>query len=635
MRKQDEEKKVGIVFVADHWGTYTGGIDVFNENLCKEMAYVVDQTCVSVICLVLGVVETYYSDECKKQGIILVDYRGGKDEPWDEMAIRIKQEIINQAPCKRYIWIGHDIVTGEQAYKMSKLSGKENTFILILHTAFNLTHIRQKKAFITKDEDNYVSKAKRQKKLAKQADCVLCVGPLVYESFENVENANMIIPGLNINNRTDNIGRPRVIMTSGRFSAKTMQQKNWIEFFDGIGKALDILMDHDRGVMEYQIIVYGFSEEYDDDELETLQKQMVETIEKKTRHKVSPTFNFYRFDEKRKSYLDHLTQCKVFVMSSWVESFGLVAWEALEMGIPIVVSKDSGLYKYLEEEFGYLLRGLCGSFQVGTKLTSEKLGEAVADILLSEKVEQSAEKLRLEMIKQNRWEKCAIKIAKAIGIKDVMSDEVFTDSSYVGFVYSKREFMFDELKNQIKNKRINSKIVFFDGISNENILKDDDFIPSLYKLLCDNRDINVYLGYPTENALAERISQLDKESVNIENLKEKTKLIANLKKQFEGRLVEKEIDFEEETLKSVLKRIYLIPLDKSPNVYINIVDDDWYFTIKYEKRSSDNATIKLRGDGSKEGQRQKESLKEYMEFILNASQDSEGKKRMLNELKEW
>ena len=631
MCKQDIDKKVGIVFVADHWGTYIGGIDVFNEKLCKEMAYVVDQSCVSVVCLVFGEVATQYMQECEKQGVKIVSYIKEQEEVEEAICSNARKLVVTETKCQYYIWIGHDTITGEKGFKLSSIN-EQDKFCLILHTDYLSTNVNKIEA-----SRHFSDKIKEQENLIKNANWVFCVGPILYERFRNWQRNNkevvMIIPGLEINNKLENRGENNLIMMSGRFDDDTEHQKRWTDAVQAIGNAMNKLAGKGRPILDYQVIIYGFSEGYTEEQLCCKREELLKKI--RTKYKINMSLRLVKFDKERKEYLNDLERCSVFVMSSWIESFGLVAWEALERGIPIVISKNSGIYKYLDAELGYSLRGLCGSFDAGQGDVIDEMGKVISDMLSAKKVLESAEKLRVEMLKKNRWEKCAINMAKTIGIEDVMSDQVFTDSSCVEFIYFKRKFMFDELKKRVENGRVSSKIVFFDGISKKNILEDDKFFLALYELLSGKTEIDVYFAYPTRNAISERISQVDYEKVDIDILSEKPEFISNLKVNFEKIIRENKIDFDEEKLQKVLNKIYLVPLDKSPNVYINIIDDDWYFTIKYETRSSDNATMKLRIDGSTEGERQKESLKEYMEFILKASQESKGKIQMLSELKKW
>lgn len=637
MKKEDEKEKVGIVFVADHWGECTGGIDTFNEKLCEEMAYVVDQSEISVICLVFGTINTHYIQEYKEKGIILVSYKIAPTEELEKIYIRARKEIINSVCCHRYIWIGHDLKTGNEALAISQKS-KEDKCAVIFHTDYYSMHAERSDIYERRDRgDDYEKLSEKQKNLAAKVDWCFLVGPILRDRFKGMENTSQIIPGLDINCRKEIVGNYNQIMTSGRFDKNAELQKKWEEVCEGIGKAINILVEHGKNALDYQVIVYGFSEEYTVKELKAKEREIINKIKKETSKHVTVKMDFRYFQNKRKEYLETLAKSNVFIMGSWYETFGLVAWEALEMGIPIVVSDNSGVYIYMKEELGYLLKGLCGSFHVGADDPTEEMAKAIAEIIESNKVKESAEELRKQMLKRNRWETLAIDIAKTMGIKNVMSADVFNDKACFEFTYASRKLMLDELKKRVQSKRIDNKLVFFDGISTENILKDTMFFGELLDMLCTEgkEKVEVFFGYPTEKAIAERISQIDKESVNIENLKKKAETIAKLKDFLWTAWERGDYKFEEEEFKLAVGRIHLIPLDKSPSVYINILDDEWYFTVKYEKRSSDNATMKLQLENSIEGLRQKNNLIEYMKFILNVSEDNEENKYMEEQLEKW
>ena len=102
-------------------------------------------------------------------------------------------------------------------------------------------------------------------------------------------------------------------------------------------------------------------------------------------------------------------------------------------------------------------------------------------------------------------------------------------------------------------------------------------------------------------------------------------------------MVSRELGIEQRELESCLRRIHLVPLNKSPGVYINILDNEWYFTLKYENRSSDNATMKLAD--TEEGKKQKQRLIDHMKFILKDSINDEEpdveSKNMLDQIDKW
>ena len=184
MSKQDIDKKVGIVFVADHWGTYIGGIDVFNEKLCKEMAYVVDQSCVSVVCLVFGEVATQYMQECEKQGVKIVSYIKKQEEVEEAICSNARKLVVTETKCQYYIWIGHDTITGEKGFKLSSIN-EQDKFCLILHTDYLSTNVNKREA-----SRHFSNKIKEQENLIRNAKWVFCVGPIVYERFRNWQRNN-------------------------------------------------------------------------------------------------------------------------------------------------------------------------------------------------------------------------------------------------------------------------------------------------------------------------------------------------------------------------------------------------------------------------------------------------------------
>ena len=640
MKKKEKGQKTGIVFVADHWREYTGGIDVFNEKLCEEMAYVVDCSEVSTICLIFGTMCTQYRNDYEEKGIYLVSYRTAEDEILDEAYYkRVRKEVVNAAPCAKYIWIGHDLQTGEKALKLSEIESEDECAVIFHTDYFSMHPERPDQIERREKKDDYENRCDRQMDLAQKVNWPFLVGPKLNKRFGKVKKAKQIIPGMDVNCRKECLGNYNQIMTSGRFDENTKSQKKWLEVCIGIGRTIDILADRELNT-SYQVIVYGFSRDYSKEALEEMRKKAVKEIKEQTKNHINVNLDFRYFEKDRTKYLETLAKSNVFVMSSWMETFGLVAWEAVEMGIPIVVSENSGIYEYMKEELGYLLRGLCGSFSVVGKDPTQEMGKAILDILTSDKVKESAEELRKQMLKRNRWETLAIEIAKTIGIKNVMSADVFNDNACFEFVYASRKLFLDELKKRVQSKRIDNRVVFFDGISAENILNDSVFWGELLEMLCaeDKRNVEIFLGYPTEKAIAERISQIDKESVDVEKLKNKVKAIAQLKEEFKynwENCVYRDYKFNKEEFKNAINRIHLIPLDKSPSVYINVLDDEWYFTVKYEKRSSDNATMKLQLENSADGMRQKKNLIEHMKFILSVSEQTEENKNMVKQLEKW
>jgi hypothetical protein len=58
------------------------------------------------------------------------------------------------------------------------------------------------------------------------------------------------------------------------------------------------------------------------------------------------------YDSDRKTMLERLETANLALMLSWHEGFGLTGWEAIAAEIPLIVGRNSGLYKLVEQELG-------------------------------------------------------------------------------------------------------------------------------------------------------------------------------------------------------------------------------------------------------------------------------------------
>jgi glycosyltransferase involved in cell wall biosynthesis len=54
------------------------------------------------------------------------------------------------------------------------------------------------------------------------------------------------------------------------------------------------------------------------------------------------------YTDDRQQLYSELSRSSVALMRSWHEGFGLVAWEAIAAGVPLIVSEHSGVYRLLD-----------------------------------------------------------------------------------------------------------------------------------------------------------------------------------------------------------------------------------------------------------------------------------------------
>lgn len=630
-KRKVKSKKKGIVFIADHWGSFMGGIDVFNEKLCKAMGYVVDQTQIEVICLVIAEgepVRTRMARICKEiNNVSVISYYKQQGETVQESCDGALAELEKDAKDTEILWfIGHDIKTGNYACIMAEKNEKRKSAV-VFHTDYSKVHQRYKRS-----ENGYSSKLnwEKQIELEKKADYTFSVGPVMKKQFEEVGRKTYeIIPGLEESHEPD--GKNHCILITGRFYKTEEDQKNWRGACEALVAAVNKLKESNRKITDFPIQFIGFERKISRKELNQIQREIETYVSNRTGKK--PIIRCEYFMENREDYLKEVAQSSVLVMASEMETFGMTAWEALAMRIPIVISDSSGVYKHLEEKLGYLMKGLCGFFNSDSQDMNKQMGECIAEILINEdKMHKATEILRKEM-NENKWETVAIDVANQMGIKDVMDKGIYKNFNCYEFTYATRSLMFEDLKRRINSKNIKKRILFFEGVSRD-LIQDEAFTLSLLRLLnakgCEN--VQVYLCYGISEAINQRSQQMEKD--NLDELLEKAEYIKEIKVKLQE--IYELNDLGKNTMQSFddyAKRIHLIPLKKSPSVYINILDDDWYFTQKFENRTSENTTVKI-ADGIG-GIREKERMVTHMDFIFKDTEDNEECKILIQELKKW
>ena len=87
------------------------------------------------------------------------------------------------------------------------------------------------------------------------------------------------------------------------------------------------------------------------------------------------------FDEDRDELFRTLRGSHIALMLSWHEGFGLTGWEAIAAGVPLIVSRQSGLYKLIEEKLGGAGVGCLSVLDVKGHIGSENRWHSNADVL--------------------------------------------------------------------------------------------------------------------------------------------------------------------------------------------------------------------------------------------------------------
>lgn len=344
-----------LISFATQWGSNLGGINSFNTDLLSAFG-VAYHLSAQVICIVTKATKEEI-DEAGNSHVCLVELpyvpqdksftaahaKAGIDE--------LKSRGITFDPAQT-IWLGHDRISGAAANEAARIAGGRSA--LIHHMSYD--HYES----YAEDSKTAYEKKQTQQALFRQADLVLAVGPLLRDALSDLlgesKQVHMLIPGLA---EIDLRPAPKTFTAflSGRLSenaAKIKQGHLGIAAFaqahreardrgmpDGLCNQPKLVL---RGVDFEDQLVHALSPSRENPETE---------LKKFAEQYADAVINLHAlpYTQNRQMLYSDLSAASVALMPSWHEGFGLVAWEAIAAGVPLIVSKNSGVYRFLEETF--------------------------------------------------------------------------------------------------------------------------------------------------------------------------------------------------------------------------------------------------------------------------------------------
>ncbi len=331
-----------IVLIATEWGPAEGGINAFNQSLAIGLAKV-GAPSVKIVCAITG-----WSHDAKlnaeKDGVMLLPIKGGQDgrpiEPCGGEIVALLKDHGVHEPVD--LWVGHDVITGGAAVSAAEHCGR---VALIHHMDY---HDYQN--LVPGNGDRTSGNHKLQTKIFSTNGALLFgVGSELAETASRLSlsdrKAGVLVPGFpsSFSKNISGDGTVRAF-ASGRFeiSSEPLKQsrlaaaafglavKNSNDLIDALRAAsLSIL-----GVEEVRIKV---------GELEEL------AIREAGRHvNIVPG----GFDNDPTAVVDQLVQSNLAIMPSYREGFGLAGWEAIGCEVPLILGRETGLFKFIEKTLG-------------------------------------------------------------------------------------------------------------------------------------------------------------------------------------------------------------------------------------------------------------------------------------------
>ena len=339
-----------FVFISDAWGAVSGGINCFNYELATACARLKKNRKDLEICCVVPNLKEEDQRKMQDAGIVPVTLsREAFDSPEAVQLIsdRIQNRLNRSYPdnCNTFC-VGHDIYSGGLSKRLAAECRGWN--IVFHHMDYTSYYLLGKS-----DVKKYNDKINSQRTVLCDADLVCAVGPMLLWSAQDIARqgsgtgAIEVYPGLaEFKPLKDHPNRFNPIVF-GRVEEDNQIIKQTPLAIDAFARA--IAMDKDTPVIKNNptlfVVGYGID---DPDSL----KAEVLRLQKETAKIAGCVCNVvphpYTADRAELGRL--LCSASVAMMLSFHEGFGLVGYEAIAAGIPLILSKNTGLYLFLERQ---------------------------------------------------------------------------------------------------------------------------------------------------------------------------------------------------------------------------------------------------------------------------------------------
>jgi glycosyltransferase involved in cell wall biosynthesis len=409
-----------LISFATQWGSKYGGINSFNTDFLTAFGVAYPQQ-LKVICIVSTASQTEI-DDARNANVTLIPL---PYPPQDKLFTDTQAQAAT-AEFKKHgieidpdltVWLGHDRISGAAAIAAAKQAGGRSA--LIHHMSYDAYE-----AYAESSASAY-SKSQQQKSLFQQADVLLAVGPTLQTALCDLidvsrDQVHKIIPGLAEIEPRKNAPTKFKAFMSGRLSDDAARIKQ-----AHLGVAAFSKAQHDkeanafkdstlmlRGVDFESRLTYINNNQHPPKDQEA---ELQEFAEQYANGRIN--LQALPYTQDRNHLYGDLKSASVALMPSWHEGFGLVAWEAVAAGVPLIVSKNSGIYELLHDEGldGYVhvinVRGQTNSPYFHSQ-DLEDVTKAIKGIAAdTESARRKAIRLKNDLLKYT-WSACVENVAE-------------------------------------------------------------------------------------------------------------------------------------------------------------------------------------------------------------------------------
>jgi glycosyltransferase involved in cell wall biosynthesis len=367
------EQSQRVLFLMDSWSSSAGGIQTVN----RELACAVAGQFSHIGCVVLVTQATSAErEDANARGVMLV--AGNAEGDW---ASAVLSPELAEIPARDVIAVvGHSYFSGNEAVCLRKRFFPWSIGVHFVHMSpLDTEHLKEYRNniyVVTRD-----SRVRQEIKIALASNIVLCIGPRLWRYMSDLLIAQQFsgrVLQLNCglsSDRSERTAAPShpTLLCLGR--TESLGVKGLDIFASAAGHLTKSWRAHPstKERPSPHFVVRGARD--DAEGLETKLTQIARSIDSTTQIRIRP------YTSDRAELENDLRAASIFVMPSREEGFGLVACEALSLGVPIMITSESGVAEMIKEiaNRSYTRTDLC---IVDSKGTADEIGSRYADTAL-------------------------------------------------------------------------------------------------------------------------------------------------------------------------------------------------------------------------------------------------------------
>ncbi|MDR7225255.1 hypothetical protein [Aminobacter aminovorans] len=331
-----------IVLIATAWGPDLGGINAFNQAFAAGLA-VVGAGSVKVSCAVTNwTVET--SRKAGSAGVLLIPIAGDEEtRPLRHCGVEVLDYLAAQnLPTEVDVWVGHDVISGEAAVEAAMTCGRA----ALIHHMDYFDYQNLKGGLGEKAAKSH----KAQSELfARESAILFGVGSELADSAVRLSTrdtrACVLVPGFPTSFRKNTSPNASLRgIAAGRFDLAAEHLKQSRLAAAGFGLAVKQAADRMPAFDNASISFIGVERaRLEEGELESIVCDQAGKM-------VNVVPSGFELDPE--ALVTQLSQSNLAIMPSYREGFGLAGWEAIGCEVPLVLGRETGLFKFIEAQLG-------------------------------------------------------------------------------------------------------------------------------------------------------------------------------------------------------------------------------------------------------------------------------------------